>query len=264
MKQLIILIALIFPFLANADVKLSPELECCVETNSKLEHQISNQGIIIKELKSIHKDLTLKNDTLIHSLKIAVEAKTEQEEKSGFDFYSLLGALLGAMISGGAAILVFYLGKKDDNKKDNKRLVDFGEQIFILIKNIIKNSEKQKELFEQYITSIKEKPHTHGKYGRISLNLFERAKSFDTTLVFNSFKQLDLDNTSYIKYYTALDYLYEFFNSVYEDYTDHNSQVVTPLSNEFLQLRQQILDKTALTLRELKEKKKTHLKFIKC
>ncbi len=253
MKQIILVLVILFPLILSAGVKLSPELECCIETNSMLKTQINNQSIIIHELKGITKELALKNDTLVHSLNIAIENKEPKDKKCDFDIYGFLGALLGAGLSGGAAILVFFLGKKEESQKRNKGYEDFGEQIFILSKNLIKNSEKQQKLIETYIKSLQEAPHSHGKYGRVSLNLFERAKSFDTTFVFNSFKQLNLEKTSYIKYYNSLDYLYEFFSSVYEDYNTHNSEVVTPLSNKFLELRQEILDKAANALRQFKE-----------
>lgn len=254
MKQIILTIIIFCPLIIIAGVKLSPELDSCIKTNSKLQTQISNQSLIIQELKGNNKELTLKNDTLVHTLKIAFEKNENKNDECDFDIYGFLGALLGAALSGGAAILVFFLGKKEESKKRNKGYEDFGEQIFILSKNLIKNSEKQKELIETYIKSLQEAPHSYGKYGRVSLNLFERAKSFDTTLVFNSFKQLKLENTSYIKYYNSLDYLYEFFASVYADYDTHNTDVVTPLSNKFIELRQEILDKAAIALREFKER----------
>ncbi|MCT4614298.1 MAG: hypothetical protein N4A49_05430 [Marinifilaceae bacterium] len=261
--QIAIIVLVLIHFTVNADVQMSPELECCVETNSKLETQINNQALIISQLEGIKQELVLDNDTLMHSLKIAVENIKQEESEKGFDYISLIGALLGATISGGAVIFVFYLGHKADKKKESQGYIDFGEQIFVLLKNLVSNSEKQRDLINTYLKSIKENPHTHGNYGKISLNLFERAKSFDTTLVFKSFKELKLENTTYIKYYKSLDYLYGLYTLIDEDYRSHNSEVVTPLSNEFIKLRQQILDMSSIYLKNSKEKGEDSTDFYK-
>src|SRR5690606_28588328 len=109
MKQILILIAILFPFNINDDVNLSQNNKSSI-TNTKLQDQLKSEDGLIKELKWIQRDSSLKNDTLILSLKLTGESLSKNKENSGIDLYSLLGALLGAAISGGAAIFVFYLG----------------------------------------------------------------------------------------------------------------------------------------------------------
>ena len=102
------------------------------------------------------------------------------------------------------------------------------------------NSKKQSELLNDLIASIREKAYTHGNYQHISFNLLQRAQSFDTTFTFNTFKQLNLEKKSYIKFYSSIDFLLEVFTNVDNDYHKNNSELITPLSNDFIKLKQEI------------------------
>jgi hypothetical protein len=74
----------------------------------------------------------------------------------------------------------------------------------------------------------------------MNFNLLRRAQSFDTTKVFNTFQILNLEKKSYIKFYQSIDFLLEEFTNIVYDYDKNNSDVVTPLSNDFIKLRQAI------------------------
>lgn len=74
----------------------------------------------------------------------------------------------------------------------------------------------------------------------MSFNLLKRAQSFDTTHVFNTFNYLYLEKKSYIKFYRSVDFLLEEFVNFDDDYHKNSSEIITPLSNDFIKLRQEI------------------------
>ncbi|PKQ61302.1 hypothetical protein BZG02_16025 [Labilibaculum filiforme] len=223
---------------------MSAEYECCVATNAKLQKQIDNQKEIINSLEDIEHSILLSNDTLKHSVKFELDNhyKEIETKEEGCDLCSIIGAILGAIISGGIAIFIFWRGRKNEKNKEKLKYIDFGEEVFTLLKNITANSKKQVELLNALVTSITEKPYTHGKYNRVSLNLLKRAQSFDTTYVFTTFKTLNLEKKSYIKFYSSIDFLLEVFENIDDDYHTNNSEVITPLSNKFLQLKGEIMN----------------------
>ena len=208
--------------------------------NKRIDHQIRNQDAIIKNLALIEETFDLRRDTLNTTLKTGLKEITNKIPESGSRFWDILGSAIGAILSGAFAIAIFVQGRRNDKKKKNKKVFEFGEEIFTLIKNIVVNSKEQVKLLDTLIKSIKEKPHTHGSYKHIDFNLLKRAQSFDTTHVFNTFQYLNLAKKSYIKFYSSVDFLLEEFVNVDNDYHKNNSEVITPLSNDFIKLRQKI------------------------
>lgn len=74
------------------------------------------------------------------------------------DFYNILGALIGVLITGGIAIWIFRKGIKEENKRkfleENKRLDDIENLYFILLQNINKGINRQTELFDEFSKKI--------------------------------------------------------------------------------------------------------------
>lgn len=154
----------------------------------------------------------------------------------------ILGSIIGAVLSGAFAIWVFVQGKKNDKKKEEKSLFNYGEETYTLLKNITINSKKQIDLLIELVKSINEHPHSHGKYQHMSFNLLKRAQSLDAARVFNTFQYLKLEKKSYIIFYTSIDFLLEEFINIDNDYHSNSSEIITPLSNNFLKLRQEIFN----------------------
>jgi len=257
---------LIFSILIVSTIHLQANNQLASKDSSIIDSKNNKQNVI-ERFSSIDTSLnSLKTNELERifnqTLKVSIENyENENEKESSIEYINLISSVFGAIIGAIIAVLVFVLGKKEERKRELKKSKDFGEQIFELIKHIIKNSEKQRDLIIAYTQSIESKPHTHGEYGRISLGAFERAKSFDTSLVFNSFKALKLPNKTFITYYNSLDFLHGVYTIIDSDYRKHNSEVVTPFSNNFIEIRQKILDTASLYLRECKDKNENIDKF---
>ena len=198
------------------------------------------QDKIISDINEFKEILNSNNDTLSQAIKSGFDILQKKPKETICNFCAILGSILGALLSGGFAIFIFVQGKKNDRKRENQKLIYYGEEIYTLIKNIVVNSKKQSELLNDLIASIREKAYTHGNYQHISFNLLQRAQSFDTTFTFNTFKQLNLEKKSYIKFYSSIDFLLEVFTNVDNDYHKNNSELITPLSNDFIKLKQEI------------------------
>jgi hypothetical protein len=224
---------------------------------NRLDLQIRNQEAIIKNLTLIEGKFDLRKDTLNTTIKTGLKEITNKIPETGSRFWDILGSAIGAILSGAFAIAIFVQGRRNDKKKENKKVFEYGEEIFTLIKNIVVNSKEQVKLLDTLIQSIREKPHTHGSYKHINFNLLKRAQSFDTTRVFNTFQYLNLEKKSYIKFYSSVDFLLEEFVNVDNDYHENNSKVITPFSNDFIKLRQKIFTQGTDYIEQKRRESKT-------
>lgn len=215
-----------------------------IQTRSAILNRINLENNyedkIISDINEFKEILNSNNDTLAQAIKSGFDILQEKPKETNCNICAILGSILGALLSGGFAIIIFVQGKKNERKRENQKLIYYGEEIYTLIKNIVVNSKKQSELLNDLIASIREKAYTHGNYQHISFNLLQRAQSFDTTFTFNTFKQLNLEKKSYIKFYSSIDFLLEVFTNVDNDYHKNNSELITPLSNDFIKLKQEI------------------------
>jgi hypothetical protein len=209
--------------------------------NHNLTLLIQGQDSISNNILRIGKFINAGVDSIQKTLHADENPSLHNQEKQGCNICTILGSIIGALLSGLVAIGIFMLGRKIDRKKEKQKLYDFGDELYSLIKNITINSKVQVGFIKTLVKSIKEKPYTHGDYQKISNTLLKRAQSFDTTLTFNTFKILNLEKKSYIKFYSSIDFLFEVFSSIDDDYHNKNSEAITPLSNVFISLRQEIL-----------------------
>lgn len=244
-RDLILSVLFILLYLSTyADEYVSPEVECCTEINSKLNEQIELQEKLLKELKIMRSGIKNTKDTIQCTVNLYESKKIDSNNNSpnkGCNFCDIIGALIGAIASGGAAIFTFVRGKRNDRKKEKQKIIDFGEEIYSLIKNTTVNARKQKQLLENYSKSIKENPHLFGDYKKISFTIFRRTQSIEASSVFNVFNTLNMSKTSYINYCTAIDFLNEFFKTAEREIDVHNNEVVTALSNKLSKLNREIL-----------------------
>jgi hypothetical protein len=202
--------------------------------------EASKSDSLIIRLNLLNKAYNQWNSTLNNSIQTGFNEVTNKIPKTPSKLINILGSIIGALLSGAFAIWVFVQGKQNTKKKEEKMLFNYGEEIYTLLKNITINSKKQVELLEQLVKSIKTNPHIPGKFQHINFNLLKRAQSFDTTRVFNTFQHLNLEQKSYIKLYNSIDFLLEEFINIDYDYHKNNSDTITPLSNDFIKLRQEI------------------------
>jgi hypothetical protein len=214
-----------------------------VKIQNSILLQASKSDSVFSSLKLLNSTIKEGNSTLNNSLKYGFSEVTNEIPDPPSEFMNILGAILGAVLSGVFAIIVFVQGKRMDKKKEQKMLFNFGEEVYTLLKNITINSKKQIELLDQLIKSIQANPHVPGKFQHINFNLLKRAQSLDTTKVFTTFQYLQLEKKSYIKLYQSVDFLLEEFTNIDFDYQKNNSEVITPLSNDFLKQRQEIFSK---------------------
>jgi gas vesicle protein len=216
---------------------------------------------LFRGLNCANRNSELLIDTTHNALKVSVQKKYQRKDIQLLDIVNFLGGILGAIISGIIAIWVFKRGNIEEKEKEINKIFDFGEQLFVLIKNINENSKLQRDFILQYKESLEQKPYTYGNFKRVSLNALERARSFDITFVFNTFKVLNQEKNTFIKYYNSIDYLFSVFEIIYNDYRNYSNEIVTPMSNKFIELRNEILDKSADYLKKIKDEGKQPDKF---
>jgi hypothetical protein len=202
--------------------------------------EVTKSDSIFTSLKLLESSYNQWNSKLNNSIQSGFSDVTNKIPDSPSDLMNILGSIIGAVLSGAFAIWVFFQGKRNDKKKEEKMLFNYGEEVYTLLKNITINARKQVELLEQLIKSIKTNPHIPGKFQHINFNLLKLAQSLDTTKVFTTFQYLNLEKKSYIKFYQSIDFLLEEFTNIDYDYHKNNSDTITPLSNDFLKLRQEI------------------------
>jgi hypothetical protein len=202
--------------------------------------EASKSDSLISRLNLLNNAYNQWNSTLNNSIQSGFNEVTNKIPETPSKLINILGSIIGALLSGVFAIWVFVQGKRNAKKEEEKMLFNYGEEIYTLMKNITINSKKQVELLEQLVKSIKTNPHIPGIFQHINFNLFKRAQSFDTTRVFKTFQHLNLEKKSYIKYYNSIDFLLEEFTNIDYDYHKNNSDVITPLSNDFIKFRQDI------------------------
>jgi len=251
MKIKLIVAFILFAKLLFADEYISPELDCCIQNSKKLSAQIVNQEKILTSINNIYQTIGENRDTIINVVKVQNLGK---EEKS-CDMCGVIGAFLGAFISALVSLFIYKQGERNVTKRQENEILDFGEDIFILSKAIANSSNTQIESIDKFIKSTKKELYKAHVLEIVPYNQIERIRSFDIDKVKKAFKLLKIDNKDFVKFYNQLDYLYEVYKAVHEDYRENTSEFVTKFSNDFLQMRQEILADIADYNESLREKK---------
>ncbi len=228
---------LLFVFLGClviADVDVDPLQDCCYQIHSSVLHISNTTNEIVKtqkELISTIKEIEL-NPT------INVKAPTQKESKGSF---TIIGSLLGALLSGFAAIFVFWLRNRKDNNMKKMELKLLGHELYYFMDNIVSNMNSQVATIKELIESLKDGTYKHIILKRVVMNHVQRAKSFETNKTFSTFQYLGLPPKKFINYYSHLDFLFELLTAVDNDIEMNNSKVVTLYSNAFIESRNEAL-----------------------
>jgi len=235
----IFLAFLLFAFYSSiADEYVDPVLDCCSQNLKKQEQQIKIQTEIDSKLDKLI-TVSNKTDTIISRVEVSLQ---EDKSEKSCNFCGILGSALGAVISAVVALIIYTSGEKQRKKRKEKELREFGESISFLLKDVVHGINTQIEEFKRFLEDSKDKKHLANVLRKIPLHQIERLKSFDTEKIFNLLKHLKMETSLYHRFYNNIDYLSEMLASVRYDIDQTNEKFVTPMSNDFLKYRSEILE----------------------
>ncbi|HAF29565.1 MAG TPA: hypothetical protein DCG75_11000 [Bacteroidales bacterium] len=238
----IILSFLLFAFYTSfADEKVEPLLDCCSQNLKKQQEQIKIQNEINSKLNNLVL-LANQTDTVVNKVEVFLQ---KEKNESDCNFCGILGSALGAIISAVVALLIYMSGGWKEQKKKKKEINEFGESISYLLKDVSHGINTQVKEFERFLNDTKDKKHLANVLKKIPLHQIDRLRSFDTEKIFKLIKNLKIETSFYHRFYNNIDFLSEMLSSVRYDIDETNEKFVTPLSNEFLKQRSEILETMA-------------------
>lgn len=255
-RTILLIIALLLTGTTFSDVEVDPLLDCCTQNTIKLNSMQKNLMRVESNFQTVQESFKSVN-TNLYQLKVGLSQLSNQKEERKCDYCGIIGSLLGAFLTGLIVIWVFVEGKRREKNKEINKLKDFGKEIHLLVKNIITNANKNVDQIKILIESIKEHPTKHGNYKKVLFNSFERVQSFDTTKIHDLFSLLEFEEEVYINFYGNIDFLTELFRLIDGDYNSTSSEVITPLTNKFLELKSDMLELCTDFLEEKRKENKT-------
>ena len=181
----------------------------------------------------------------------------ENSEDDKINYQDIIGAIIGALLSGLVAILVFMLGRRSEKLKEINNIKKFGEELYEITRNITHNSTKQIENLTQFSDSIAKKPMAIGVYNKVSIHLLLRVKTFNPDKIYELFKILKFDRKDFIRYYNHIDFLEEIFRIIDEDYERIKKEIIVPFSNDYIKLKKQMLDLATDYIEDMRKKDKS-------
>lgn len=229
MRKLFLHSILVFTlvFSTHADVSTPLDIECCISINEKLDEQTE----ILKQ----QYELSAKNELIINDLKKIV-SKPDDTNITLKDWLNLLGVLLGTVISAIVAILVFVFGLKKEKEKEKERKCSLLKSTSIILKDIIDTCNQRNESITKYANKVAEKPWSHNKLGIIPIDEILRLKNMDISQTADAFFEFHIKEKNYIDLYSKLDFIYDLFKSMENDYFKHSHDYITTPSNEIIEI----------------------------
>lgn len=229
MRILLSLLIFVFTlvFSTHADVSTPLDIECCISINEKLDEQTD----ILKQ----QYELSAKNELIINDLKKIV-SKPDDTNITLKDWLNLLGVFLGTVISAIVAILVFVFGLKKEKEKEKERKCSLLKSTSIILKDIINTCNQRIISITKYTNNITEKPWSHNKLGIIPIDEILRLKNMDISQTADAFFEFHINEKNYIDLYSKLDFIYDLFKNIENDYFKHSHDYVTIPSNEIIEI----------------------------
>lgn len=221
------------------DGTTDPVLDCCADNSKKITQISDTQNDILVKLRISQDSMSFEKDTTIINIH---HQKKPEIYRNDCDIFRIIGAIIGAAISGGIALFVFLLGESRKKKSEKQKRKSFGKELITIIISITKIVNDQLEQFKRFIETTREAPYKTNILFKLSFHQLKRIKSFDTTLIFKTFDTIGLKEKDYLKFYSNIDFLDDVINAIFSDYDENNSKHITPMSNEFIKTRNELLD----------------------
>ncbi|GHT74608.1 hypothetical protein FACS189456_6150 [Bacteroidia bacterium] len=210
---------------AFADGYVAPSQDVILHKINK--HSTSQKQLLV-ELQNTNTLLSKIQDNTDPAINII-------EEKGCNDWWgNIIGSALGAIISAIVSLCIYRQGKKDEDKRRKKAILDFGEVIYLLTDKSVKNSTISIKEIENYISLVKREKYKWHNLNRITTTQLHRIKSFRPEEIKNVFRMLKVSNKDFANFYEGIDYLAEEYANIYRDYDNIVKNCITPRSNKFL------------------------------
>jgi hypothetical protein len=231
----------------SLDSNVAKPYEDALGYDSVLSHNLGKEDI--EDTTIIGRDIpfaSLNGKEQVSSKSVIREINSrEKKNDCTFCFWSILGSIFGALISGIVALYIYRRGEKQkerqDKKKEAKELEGFGSEIYILTKNSIVAAKTQYGYIIKYVDEIKETPYSVHSLKKVINSDLKRLKELDFSRIHKLFMHLGKSSKTPINFINNIDFLNEVFVSISVDSDKNNKESVVPFSNKFLQIREEIL-----------------------
>ena len=104
-----------------------------------------------------------------------------------------------------------------------------------------KNSFNQLKEIDIYIQSVKNEPYKAHLLRYYPLTEYSRIKSIEIEKVKKFFQINKISNEDFANFYRQIDYLFDSYTNIMSGYHKNNDIRITPASNEFFQIKDEIL-----------------------
>ena len=228
MRILLSLLIFVFTlvFSTHADVSIPLDIECCISINEKLDEQT--------DILKLQYELNAKDKQVINKI-YEIVTDTPSADMTYKDWFNIIGTLFGSLLGAVVAILVFKRGIKHEKEKEEEKKRSLLKVIALSLDNIEKKCKTKVQYIEEYNDSVHKKPWEHSILKINTIDEAIRIKSLNVDYVFDAFYEFKIDEKYYIKLHPHLDYIYDLFKSLDNDYSNHSHQYITTPSNEQIQ-----------------------------
>lgn len=244
MRILLSLLIFVFTlvFSTHADVSIPLDIECCISINEKLDEQT--------DILKLQYELNAKDKQVINKIYEKV-TDTPSADMTYKDWFNIIGTLFGSLLGAVVAILVFKRGIKHEKEKEEEKKRSLLKVIALSLDNIEKKCKTKVQYIEEYNDSVHKKPWEHSILKINTIDEAIRIKSLNVDYVFDAFYEFKIDEKYYIKLHPHLDYIYDLFKSLDNDYSNHSHQYITTPSNEILKINEQIQNESVFLATDL-------------
>lgn len=230
--------------LVNADVVNSP----AVEAFNEIQFKLSEQTTIAQQQYQLEKEnKELLNDIQKHVIKIS-----SPKENSGIPL-SLVGSLLGALISALVAIGIFTLGQWINRRKEIEKKRSLLKAISLMLGSIEKKCHKRIEYISTYKKDVETTPWKFAPFPINTVEEIVRLKNMNVDYIFDAFYEFKIAEDGYVEFYSRLDFVYDLTKSMEKDYFNNVHDYITLPSNEILQLNESILEQCVIFIEKMKD-----------
>lgn len=244
MRILLSLLIFVFTlvFSTHADVSIPLDIECCISINEKLDEQT--------DILKLQYELNAKDKQVINKI-YEIVTDTPSADMTYKDWFNIIGTLFGSLLGAVVAILVFKRGIKHEKEKEEEKKRSLLKVIALSLDNIEKKCKTKVQYIEEYNDSVHKKPWEHSILKINTIDEAIRIKSLNVDYVFDAFYEFKIDEKYYIKLHPHLDYIYDLFKSLDNDYSNHSHQYITTPSNEILKINEQIQNESVFLATDL-------------
>lgn len=242
-RHIISILFLSMACLVKADVANSP----VVEAFNDIQFKLSEQTTIAQQQFQLQKE----NKESLKDIQKQVIKIASPKEGSGIPL-SLIGSLLGALISALVAIGIFTLGQGINRRKEIEKKRSLLKAISLMLGSIEKKCHKRIEYISTYKKDVETTPWKFASFPINTVEEIARLKNMNVDYIFDAFYEFKITEDSYVEFYSRLDFVYDLAKSMEKDYFSNVHDYITLPSNEILQLNESVLEQCVTFIEKMK------------